>query len=799
MPKDRDPKEETTEQSAGGFDRFDSSSASRKGKRETKRIRGEIACKECRRLKVRCDRLVPCSTCTRRGCAALCPNGTIPPGEGSRFVLAATDHLSRKMSKLEERMHSLEDALAILNSDTPGAEHPHPLLASSRALDDNGVEEEKDDDGSEPESSALMDALGALHITDEGRGRFYGPSGGSESLLLEANTSPTSSIRTRPTLLDLDPSYLPEEINRYFRAFPFTPQGPSSTSVQTMIEAWLPPIARATQLCDFFLENTAWMTQILTRRHLISELLPTVYSESADRTRVQRSFGPHDLSMFLGVIAIGALVDPELPPYNEEAQHYHRLSRAAFCIQNPVLRQSLSTVKALHLMSIYNGMSGKELNLDYAYSLLNFACEIAHKIGLHLDPSVWGITGREAYDRRAYLHNLVSADMWQALITGRPPVFSPAFIECRIPTVQEEDTYQHGEPPVGFGVWGFTYAKECLFPVVKAILTAKPPSYRVVMEIDRKIREFAATSSYAIPVSGNTPTMMLSFIRSHYEELIMLFLHRSFFARAMVDHPSNPSASLYSHSFHTTYKSACVIIETTRTKFYEHPLLLSRIWRVWTICFSAVVIVGTVAARALREKMEPDPLQLIESAYALFKSAAEISNRAARAMPTLEQLRRKAYQARQQSAQVSISPPEIKKEECDDDELATFSGKTRLFSNNDHKRSRSSPQTAESFAPYPPGNLPSTSTANMHGQLEPFEDPSHPFWNGPLQDPSPGVPGSLPAGWENLYREVTSYSLGGPIPGVGDPYDPSTLEDCTRLDDKWSLFMQDYGRRGDMS
>ncbi|KAG1861204.1 hypothetical protein DFJ58DRAFT_778147 [Suillus subalutaceus] len=43
--------------------------------KERQRTRGEIACAECRRLKARCDRQVPCSTCVKRGCSMLCPNG----------------------------------------------------------------------------------------------------------------------------------------------------------------------------------------------------------------------------------------------------------------------------------------------------------------------------------------------------------------------------------------------------------------------------------------------------------------------------------------------------------------------------------------------------------------------------------------------------------------------------------------------------------------------------------------------------------------------------------------------------
>ena len=64
---------------------------------ELKRARGEISCAECRRcvrtpvyalsiilmsiclhvhrLKLKCDKKIPCGSCIRRGCTTICPNG----------------------------------------------------------------------------------------------------------------------------------------------------------------------------------------------------------------------------------------------------------------------------------------------------------------------------------------------------------------------------------------------------------------------------------------------------------------------------------------------------------------------------------------------------------------------------------------------------------------------------------------------------------------------------------------------------------------------------------------------------
>ena len=88
-----------------------------------KRARGEMSCAECRRssfifffksfslyctmirLKLKCDKKVPCGSCVRRGCPTICPNGphsslianplnidiistgSLSTGQGTRYIL----------------------------------------------------------------------------------------------------------------------------------------------------------------------------------------------------------------------------------------------------------------------------------------------------------------------------------------------------------------------------------------------------------------------------------------------------------------------------------------------------------------------------------------------------------------------------------------------------------------------------------------------------------------------------------------------------------------------------------------
>ncbi|KDR77286.1 hypothetical protein GALMADRAFT_96046 [Galerina marginata CBS 339.88] len=179
--------------------------------KESKRARGALSCAECRRLKLKCDKTVPCSSCKRRGCSAICPNGSLITGQGTRFVLADTEVLHQKIATMSDRIRQLEDALAILQSSLNGPTgEPHPLLerellkikssielhsASNAPGGEEGAErDDEDEDGGEQ----YIDAFGTLAIRDDGAATFYGRSAGSESLLIGEVSSPSSTYPETP-------------------------------------------------------------------------------------------------------------------------------------------------------------------------------------------------------------------------------------------------------------------------------------------------------------------------------------------------------------------------------------------------------------------------------------------------------------------------------------------------------------------------------------------------------------------------------------------------------------------------
>lgn len=716
----------------------------------------------------------------------LCPNGTMPPGKGSRFVGVAEEYLRHKAAKLEERMRSLEDALAILQVNT--STQPHPLLIKVWSNEEGDVGSSVDTSPTTTETNphGLIDALGSLHIDgdpESGTTRFFGPSGGSESLLLtEKRVTPeTPSSLTKTQEIEVD--YLPPHISNLGRVFPFTPPGLPKERMLKTIESYLPEIQRAVSLCETFLKSLSWTFQIVSRQQIIDDIIPLIYRpgiKSSGRSR----YGPHDLALLFSVLAVGALVDPTLPPFNAEARHYQRLARAALCLQSVLSERSMVTIQVLHLMSMYYGMSGIESNAELCYSFLNFAGQVALQIGFHNDPSRWGFEGREAYERRSYFWALFSQILWQSITTGRPPVILPAFVDCKIPSDFDEATYRLGEVPITFGTWSSRYTMECLVPVIEVTQAVKPPNYQTILELDRKIREFSVPVSPDSPQSERALMEMRTFAQSRYRELTLMFLHRGFFAQAMGDFPSDPLRSPVGRSFMVAYQCACALIAVTINTFKLQPVLCSRMWRIWSHTFSSAVIVGTVAIRRLGIKLDPDPFDQLDKVYTLYRDAAQTCSRAKKALPVLLRLYQKAVHVRMDPLQHANHKPSSRSSESDDepDELEVFGGRTLLVTNLSKK---------VLWSPQHPIQLAS-STGTQNSAPKQLNDYQSHLINIPeVQDYTLGEGAIRLPELEFFEQEMSGsfYPRSSCVPSLHGPQQGQ--QGGLMLEDKWSSFVHD--------
>ncbi|TFY79682.1 hypothetical protein EWM64_g4331 [Hericium alpestre] len=701
----------------------------------------------------------------KRMCGAM--SECLATGQGTRFVIAATEHLHRRIARMSDRIRQLEDALAVLQSSH--SKEQHPLLRECFVVDDktDGDTATETEDGDTP-ADQVVNAFGTMSISEHGVSRFFGPTGGSEGLLLcdgeDATASPASSHFTDSTRGSGSPA-VPAEVQRFSRAFPFTPFGPIE-EVFAMIRSHLPPYEEAVRIGE-----------------LMDEMLPIMYSKAPAQPPDDYS-GPHDLALLLYVLAIGRIVDLDLSPTEAEAEgeHYNQLAKAALCLHPVLEKPSMITVQALHVGSIYNAMcgseaSGGESTMETTWSLVALAAHLAQSIGLHRDSARWELSPKVVQRRRMLFWDLFVADSWHTLSTGRPPSFNRAYVDCQYPQDDEMTMNTEGETEPGFGSWGFRFAFECVAEIATRTLTATPPRYSDIIELDRKVREFAIPSDVIAQLTGAPGTdprdiplcaSMINFVLGHTREVMLLFIHRSYFAQALTEDPVNPLRSPYAPSFLATVRAASDVLRVVRAQFAIHPVMCSRFWATWTYAFSAAVVFGVIVTRGPRSHLAENAMEELDRACELFGQAGKYNRRAAKARLILVRLQDKAHHAfiAGKSAAASVSADDgtswsIKQEELDD-ELDIFAGRTRVL-RQPASSSHPSP-TSRSDAPFP---------ASQPQELD--------FTSSPALQPPYTVRSTLPPNiamtseWVSQIQQPVQYQQSFQQPSTSSRYGAGTL------------------------
>lgn len=148
---------------------------------------------------------------------------------------------------------------------------------------------------------------------------------------------------------------------------------------------------------------------------------------------------------------------------------------------------------------------------------------------------------------------------------------------------------------------------------MNTLLAAKAPSYGIILDLDKKIRQtpLPSVKLYIKPNEHdyNNPAMCMkgwlmsqyqSFSKSHITHAAMrfsdpviytamLYIHRTFFAQVLLDHPDNPLDSPYAPSFLMAARCASVLIRSFLHHFERCPELCGRFWGIWTHAFTAAV------------------------------------------------------------------------------------------------------------------------------------------------------------------------------------------------------------------
>ncbi|KAG1783395.1 hypothetical protein EV702DRAFT_1176541 [Suillus placidus] len=215
---------------------------------------------------------VPCETCVKRGCAAICPSGSLTAGKGNRLVLANTGELHNKIEVMSARIRELEETVRQMHSES--SDQPHPLLSdaitvisndSPESSSSSNFPEQQPQPSNKVDADSVIDAFGTLTIGTRGETIFMGGTARSEPPLKQQPKPPFSETFPRLSKQILD-AWLPG-----------SDSAPFDNGLWKPVYSYLPPLSEAVRLSEIYLEWGKVLWTPLTRSELFDNILGSVY------------------------------------------------------------------------------------------------------------------------------------------------------------------------------------------------------------------------------------------------------------------------------------------------------------------------------------------------------------------------------------------------------------------------------------------------------------------------------------------------------------------------------------------
>ncbi|KAJ7781753.1 hypothetical protein DFH07DRAFT_791344 [Mycena maculata] len=332
-----------------------------------------LSCKECRRLKLKCDRVFPCQSCCKRGCAEICPEGALQSGRGSRFILANTEQLHEKITQLSDRVRQLEEGLESVQAE-------HPLLT--------------------PDLRRIKT---------------------SQELYVPGNNAPTS---------EAGPSLVAPDILQLSVTFPFP--WTMDLKIRQRIRDALPPRAEAQALCEEARRNALWQHNLDPSRTFLDLLVHSVYTTPITELSPRRLAL---LLMVLSIGSLVDLSRPLGSLHGEAYHHLARAAVCEIPLMEEPDFDELHAL--FFMIWYHLVFSDNRKAVGYAWNLMGFVAKLAQGLGLHRDGSRLKVIPEEYERRRAIFWELLNLDCRMSLSLGRPPSLSLCHVDTKPPAYTE--------------------------------------------------------------------------------------------------------------------------------------------------------------------------------------------------------------------------------------------------------------------------------------------------------------------------------------------------------------------------
>ncbi|EJD07390.1 uncharacterized protein FOMMEDRAFT_164371 [Fomitiporia mediterranea MF3/22] len=584
-----------------------------------------MSCAECRRSKLKCDRTFPCSACVRRGCANICPDGTLAATKGNKVLQTQNETLLQQVKRLNSRVRDLESALSKTQAQI--SPQPHPLLENAERSPDSDANAYGEEDSEKDGAEEAADLVGSLSIGEEGQTRFHGQSSASEflqTLLPGSEGDPHQPLHSQMLYRIGLPLFIIDLIN----AFPFNVITPDPEAKSAILRHF-PDHQKALALSLIYFEHAGCSFQVIQQELFVPNLLEALLQASKGETSGDRLHA-HQVALIYLVLAIGSHLNREDSNGKADGEKYYLLACAAMSL-SPIVKVSTSaSLQALFVMVQYfNCVDSPACERRWLVSGVMY--RLAYSIGLQRDPAAWKLSEEETQRRRTLFWELYAWDAWNSIIYGRPPSLNISYTDCRFPEDKSEIYNAKGEREMGYEAYKHRFAAFIFAPVLSHIFSVRQQSYSAVLEVDIKLRKLpppswllAPTRGKGEPVDGrawNTdPTKaMQQYCVVCYREATLLYIHRKYFATAIRMNSVDPLATKYGASVMAACRSACLLLSSLRSLYGVYPCKASKQPFFWSAAFSSIIVLGCLVFNAPGSSLAADALKAIEDGVELYK------------------------------------------------------------------------------------------------------------------------------------------------------------------------------------
>ncbi|ORY27005.1 fungal-specific transcription factor domain-domain-containing protein [Naematelia encephala] len=588
--------------------------------RPAKNGRPQVACAECRRSKLKCNRAWPCSECTRKGCASICPSGiTKPRPSAPRLSEELRPHQEMRYSSISRpsvspaRIGSNEDVYRnsrdfLLSTPDPGLlVSPEIATPTVQAILDYSLDVPQAGPNPNPFD---IPSVGQLSLASGGRSRFYGPTAAAHVLPDEEHMEDAADEETEPEMISIRDS-LP---------FPFSAH--CTTSKRAVIaeaRKHLPTRDLLGRWCDVYWRASSWRFEPISRDYLdgiVLEVYGSMDGQGASRKASQ-------LAVLFAVLAIGCLFDDNLAAHSEQARRFDNLALTCLNADDFLTNISVTSLTCLHLHCCYL-LNDDHPRTGEIYALVGLALRLATIAGFHRDGIWWQLPPREADARRRVWWEILTLERINSNRFGCPPFIRPDQFDTLRPSDQNIDSFLY---------WRWEWDNILHDMIDKLDAMRKLGSLDTLPDIDKSVRKFLdqlpehlrpsvsdlATSAGEHVCKANCLQRIR--IALHYNTGL-LQLHRLAFSRALKSHQEEPLSSEYRSSVHAVVSEACPNILSLVQALYSHGPVNTRHMVVALDLFSGLVPVAALVIYSPKSRLANDchhqllrGIQLLEMAY----------------------------------------------------------------------------------------------------------------------------------------------------------------------------------------